>query len=208
MEPAGAAAPAARATALLERTPAERRVLIGLTGAPGSGKSTFAAALAEQLGDAAVIVPMDGFHLAQRELERLERAGRKGAPDTFDPVGYAELLRRCRNETGTPVYAPVFDRGIEEPIAGSIRVHEARIVLTEGNYLLLEDGAWARLRGLLDEAWYLEVPEGDRHERLLRRHIHFGRTREQAEEWIRAVDSPNAERIAATRHRADLVVER
>ena len=180
------------------------RKLLGLVGAPGSGKSTVAQALLDALPGRAQVVPMDGFHLANAELGRLSRAGRKGAPDTFDSAGYVALLRRLRNQpAGEVVYAPEFRREIEEPVAGAIAVRpETPLVITEGNYLLLEEGPWAGVAPLLDEVWYVEVDDGLRIERLLRRHQQFGRSPEAARAWVAQTDEPNAARIAATRARA------
>ncbi len=183
------------------------RQLLGLAGPPGSGKSTLAARLGAALGDRAVVVPMDGFHLAQAELERLGRAARKGAPDTFDAAGYVALLRRLRDQPETEtVYAPAFRREIEEPVAGAIAVPpDATLVITEGNYLLLE-GAWAPVRALLDEAWYVATPDTQREAWLLARHMAFGRDRQAALDWIESTDAPNARLIAAHAGRADLQV--
>lgn len=183
------------------------RRLIGVTGAPGAGKSTLAAAVVHEVGDAVVAVPMDGFHLAQAELERLGRADRKGAPDTFDAAGFVALLRRLRYPAPDAVYAPAFDRHLEEPIAGSIRVApDVPLILVEGNYLLLDDGAWGQVAWLLDECWYVEMDEPVRIERLIARHVAHGRTPDEAREWVLRSDEANAAVIAATRWRADLVV--
>ncbi len=183
------------------------RRLLGLAGPPGSGKSTLAARLVAQLGPLAALVPMDGFHLAQAELERLGRADRKGAPDTFDAAGYVSLLRRLRSQApDETVYAPVFRREIEEPVAGAIPVPpQVRLVVTEGNYLLL-DGPWAPVRGLLDQSWFVATPDAARLDWLLSRHMAFGRSREAALAWIAATDTPNARLIEATRDHADLLV--
>ena len=181
------------------------RRLLGVVGPPGAGKSTLAALMAQALGERAQAVPMDGYHLAQVELERLGRAHRKGAPDTFDAAGYAALLRRLRQQgADETVYAPDFRREIEEPVAGALPVFAATpLVITEGNYLLLDDDpAWAPVADLLDEAWYLDVPANLRLERLAARHVQFGRTREQALAWIAQTDEPNARRIEASAHRA------
>lgn len=181
------------------------RRLLGIVGAPGSGKSTLATLLADHLGDRAQAVPMDGYHLAQVELERLGRAQRKGAPDTFDATGYAALLRRLRDQAPHDVvYAPDFRREIEEPVAGALPVFaRTPLIITEGNYLLLDDDpAWLPVADLLDEVWYLHVDAALRLERLRRRHEQFGRTREQALAWIESTDEPNARRIEACRSRA------
>jgi pantothenate kinase len=184
-----------------------RRVL-GIAGAPGSGKSTLARQVVAALGpDTARLVGMDGFHLAQAELERLGRADRKGAADTFDAAGFAALLRRLRDAREAVVYAPVFRREIEEPIACAVPVpREVPLVVTEGNYLLVADGDWARVRELLDEAWFVETDEERRHEWLIARHIAFGKDPDFARAWSLGTDERNAVLVAATRDRADLVV--
>lgn len=183
------------------------RTLLGLVGAPGAGKSTLAAALLAEFADVAQVVPMDGFHLANVELERLGRRERKGAPDTFDSAGYVALLRRLLAQAdGEIVYAPEFRREIEEPIANAIPIHSrTQLVITEGNYLLLEDGPWAHVAGLLDEVWYVDVDDEVRRHRLTRRHEQFGRSAEEAVAWVAGTDEPNARLIAASRARASFV---
>lgn len=183
------------------------RKLLGLVGAPGAGKSTLASALQQALAPLCQVVPMDGFHLANAELQRLGRAGRKGAPDTFDSAGYAALLQRLRQQPdGEIVYAPEFRREIEEPVAGAIAVlPSTRLVITEGNYLLLDDGPWAGVAALLDEVWYVEVDDGLRTDRLAQRHQQFGRSAQAARDWVAGTDEPNARLVAATRGRAQHV---
>ncbi|NTV39855.1 MAG: nucleoside/nucleotide kinase family protein [Demequinaceae bacterium] len=184
------------------------RRLLGIAGAPGSGKSTLAASLAAALGpELAVVVPMDGFHLAHAELERLGRVGRKGAPDTFDAAGFVALLARLRDAAEPVTYAPQFRREIEEPIAGAIPVpREVPLVIVEGNYLLVDHGAWSGVRALLDQCWFVEVDEAVRMERLVARHRAFGRAEEEARAFAAGSDQANAVVIAATRGRADAVV--
>jgi pantothenate kinase len=184
-----------------------RRKLLGLVGAPGSGKSTLALALLRAFPGRAQVVPMDGFHLANIELQRLGRAGRKGAPDTFDSTGFVALLRRLREQRDDVVYAPEFRREIEEPIAGAIAVlPQTQLVITEGNYLLLDEGPWSGAAALLDEVWYVDVEDELRLDRLVRRHEQFGRSRADALAWVEQTDEPNARRIAATRGKAHRVV--
>jgi pantothenate kinase len=183
-----------------------RRRILGLTGAPGAGKSTLAQAILDALPGQAVVVPMDGYHLANVELARLGRASRKGAEDTFDSAGFVALLRRLREQGDDEiVYAPLFRREIEEPIANAIPVlPEVPLVITEGNYLLLEHGHWKNVRPLLDEVWYVNVDAGLRRERLINRHIDFGRDEQAAKAWVAQTDEPNAVQIDATRERADV----
>ncbi|MEU6776939.1 nucleoside/nucleotide kinase family protein [Streptomyces sp. NPDC046759] len=188
-----------------------RRAVLGVAGSPGAGKTTLAEHLVRALNaDApawAAHVPMDGFHLADTELDRLGRRDRKGAPDTFDAAGYAALLRRLREDTDEVVYAPGFERVLEQPIAGAIPVPPAaRLVVTEGNYLLLAEGPWARVRPCLDEVWFCELAEEERIRRLVARHEEFGKDHERAVAWVLDTDERNAGLVAATRHRADLVV--
>ena len=201
-----------RIDAALERARAlavgpQRRIL-GIAGPPGGGKSTLAELIACELGDRVRVVGMDGFHLAQCELERLGRADRKGAIDTFDVAGYVALLRRLRDPADGVVYAPMFRRDLEEPVGSAVAVPaDVPLVVTEGNYLLVGDGPWAAVRPLLDEGWYVATPEPERLRRLVQRHIAHGRPRDAATAWARGSDQRNAELIETTRHRADRVID-
>lgn len=197
-----------RARSLAGRRP---RAVLGITGAPGAGKTTLAEHLVRALeaegAVSAAHVPMDGFHLADAELDRLGLRDRKGAPATFDAAGYAALLRRLREESGEVVYAPGFERVLEQPLAGAIPVPPtARLVVTEGNYLLLEEGSWAQVRTCLDEVWFCEIDERERVARLVARHEEFGKDHDAAVAWVLGTDQRNADLVAATRRRADLVV--
>jgi len=184
-----------------------RRILVGITGCPGAGKSALVAALLDELGGDVALAPMDGFHLAQVELERLGRTGRKGAPDTFDPFGYISLLERLRNQTAEVIYAPTFRRDLEEPVANAICIEpDVSLLITEGNYLLLDQGPWDRVKDLLDESWFLDLDESERIRRLVARHVEFGRTPAEAQRFVLASDQANARLIELSRNRADLVI--
>lgn len=198
----------ARIARLLARSP---RVIVGVVGEPGAGKSTLTQALSDRLRDAGVptaVVPMDGFHLANAELARLGRADRKGAIDTFDGGGYLSLLRRLRAGDEPVVYAPLYLRGnLKSSIGSALAVaRETAVVLTEGNYLLATDEPWAQVKGLLDEAWFLDVDPRVRRARLYERHVANGKTPERAAAFTDGSDERNAELIRGTRGRADVVV--
>nr|WP_314142839.1 nucleoside/nucleotide kinase family protein [uncultured Rhodococcus sp.] len=189
--------------------PGERRIL-GLTGAPGAGKSTVAEQLVDALGpELAVLIPMDGFHLANEVLIELGRLDRKGAHDTFDDGGYARLIAAVHDQPpgGPLVYAPRFRREIEESIGSSIPVPSSvPLVITEGNYLLMESDAWPAARAMIDEVWFLAPHTRVRHQRLVARHEAYGKSHEDAEFWALGSDERNAELIGSTARRADRIL--
>ena len=185
-----------------------KRMLLGITGSPGSGKSTFAAAL-HALFEAgtAVVVPMDGFHLGNAIIDGTPLRQRKGAIDTFDVGGYLSLLQRLARRDEPVVYAPDFRRQIDEPVAASIAVPASvPLVITEGNYLLADPPAWKKVRAQLDEVWFVDTPPALRLERLVDRHVYFGMERPAAEEWAAGSDQANAELIEKTKASADRII--
>ena len=184
------------------------RFLIGIVGKPGAGKSTLSAYLLEQLHSSEVtVVPMDGYHLSNAVLQELRRADRKGAPDTFDVAGFASLLQRIRNEKSVDIYYPVFDRSIEESIAAQgVVTKETKVVIVEGNYLLHDSGGWEEIAELLDELWFIDVDDEKRLERLIARHIAYGKSPADAQSWSRGSDEVNARTIATGRSRAHAVI--
>jgi pantothenate kinase len=186
--------------------PGTRR-LLGITGAPGAGKSTLATHVAG-LVPAAVVVPMDGFHLADVELRRRGLLDRKGAPETFDAWGYAALLNRLRGAPDHVVMAPGFERDLEQPLAGAVPVPpEAGLVVTEGNYVLVDRPEWRAVRSALDVVWHVRTDPAIRRARLVARHVAFGKSPTEAEAWVERVDEPNAVLVDAAAESADLQLD-
>jgi pantothenate kinase len=188
------------------------RIILGITGSPGAGKTTLAKQLVDRLNDEpggppAVYLPMDGFHLANSTLDELGIHDRKGAIETFDGWGFVALLNRVLVERDHTVYAPSFERTVDEGIAGEVAIPaEARIVVVEGNYLLVDQEPWNRIPHLLAETWFCETAADERLIRLVDRHTRHGRSPEAARAWASTVDGANAILIEATQSRADLVV--
>lgn len=188
------------------------RAILGIAGSPGAGKSTMVGQLLVRIravmGEQwAAHVPMDGFHLADVQLERLGVRDRKGAPDTFDSAGYAQLLERVVRETENPVYVAGFDRRLEQPLAGALVVlPTARLVITEGNYLLLDDPHWMRARRAMDAVWFVVGDERVRVQRLVDRHVEFGKTPQAAAAWVAEIDQPNADTVSTTAGNADRII--
>lgn len=183
-----------------------QRHVLGITGPPGAGKSTLAEAICAELGSSAVCVPMDGFHMPNEDLERLGLADRKGAPETFDAAGFVAMLRRLHDGPNETAYAPAFRRDLDVAVQNAIIVPaDVPLVVTEGNYLLLDEGPWADVRALLDEAWYLRS-DAERVERLIRRHAEFGKSPDEAREWVYRSDEPNARVVEQTERHADVVI--
>lgn len=181
------------------------RVVIGITGKPGAGKSTVTSKLKETIpGERTVILSQDGYHLSNLQLESLGRSNFKGAPDTFDSEGFSKILFRVKSELKNNIYFPVFHREIEESIsAEGLITEKTNVVLVEGNYLLFETHGWGEVAKHLDEIWYLQVDDDLRLSRLVARHIEFGKNPQVAVAWAHGSDEANARLIEKARDKAN-----
>lgn len=181
------------------------RTLIGIVGKPGAGKSTVVEEISKKFDSKTVsIIPMDGFHLSNEELISLGRRDRKGAPDTFNVEGFTSLIKRVKSDSNVDHMFPIFHREIEASIADEGMVpKESKVVVIEGNYLFSEDHNWDGIYPLLDHTWFIEIKDEVRLERLIARHIRFGKTPEEAEAWSRGSDETNARFIGLTANRAE-----
>jgi pantothenate kinase len=191
---------------LLHNSP--QRFILGVVGKPGVGKSTFTDYLREQLSSELVaILPMDGFHMSNEKLIELGRRERKGAPDTFDVDDFAETLANVRDSHGVDIRFPIFNREIEASIPNAGLVPAGvKLVIVEGNYLLHDQSGWEKIAIHLDESWFLNVDDHLRMERLIARHIEFGKSPEDAKDWSQGTDEVNAKLIQLTQPRADYEV--
>ena len=197
--------PVELAAVIRQKATGQGRFLTALAGPPGAGKSTLAAALVDALGQGAKAVPMDGFHYDDRVLIARGARDRKGAPDTFDAQGFFHLLRRLRTEAEVAI--PLFDRDLEISRAGAdIVMPEDRLLVVEGNYLLLNEAPWPEAAPLFDLTVWIDVPEAELDRRLLSRWAHYGKTPEQARAWIDGNDMPNIRRVTQNSRAADVVV--
>ena len=200
----------ARLLAAVDAQP--RRFLLGITGPPGAGKSTLAHALVTSVLDrrertAALVAPLDGFHLSNETLDSLGLLSLKGAPQTFDATSFVGYLRRLRDDPGATVLWPDFDRSAERTVPDAISIlASTRLVITEGNYLLVEQSPWDEVRELLDQVWYLDVPADILRQRLIDRAMAYGRSADDAVRHVDESDLRNAELVARARHLADLII--
>ena len=199
-------------------------ILVGIAGPPGSGKSVFAALLrkllnciAECPGDVAVTVPLDGFHFPNAYLDThyvMDADGTrrplrllKGTPETYDVPGFLRALGRLRSEGR--VALPRYDRRLHDPVEGGIVVEpHHRLVLVEGNYLLLQEGGWEAVASLLDLRLFLSMALSAVRPGMVERHVRGGRTRDDAERHFDRVDLPDYGISVRSAGRADLVIER
>ena len=185
------------------------RSIIGIVGKPGAGKSTVVSEIEKRFDPSQVsVIPMDGYHLSNEELISLDRRDRKGAPDTFDTQSFISLISKVKNNPETELRFPIFHREIEASKADEGIVQSGvKVIVVEGNYLFSEEHNWEGVFPLLDHTWFIEISDEVRIERLIARHIRYGKTPEDAEKWSRGSDEANARFIELTAHRAANIIK-
>ncbi|MBC8548485.1 MAG: hypothetical protein H8D23_02445 [Candidatus Brocadiales bacterium] len=203
------------ATELLEtlsNSPVRSRYFLGITGCPASGKSVLAKKLTDEISsrtgdDLAVVVPMDGFHLPNNILEERGLIKSKGAPETFDADSFVELINRLHECPDRSIMCPAYDRRAHDPVENAITIQPGnRLIIVEGNYLLLGFSPWNTIHPKMNEVWYIDAPLQTVKERLFHRHISGGASKDEAERKVASVDLPNAELIKKTCSLADKII--
>ena len=181
------------------------RSIIGIVGKPGAGKSTVVLEIEKKFTPNEVsIIPMDGYHLSNEALIELGRRDRKGAPDTFDTAAFISLITKVKNSPQLDHRFPIFHREIEASVEDEGLVPtSAKIIVIEGNYLFSDEHNWSGVFPLLDHTWYIEIDDEIRMQRLIARHIKYGKTPAAAEAWSRGSDEANARFIEKTSHKAE-----
>jgi pantothenate kinase len=200
-------------TALINAyTNQEKRFLLGITGIPGAGKSTMAAALAKRINETltkniAIVVPMDGFHLHNDILKKRGLFAQKGAPETFDAEGFTALIKQIALDRDHSVYCPAYNRNLHNPVPNAVLVEKHhRIIIIEGNYLLLPTAPWQELKNFFSETWFIDISPTITKQRLIRRHMRSGRPLHEALTKIDSTDMPNAKLILNTKPLADKII--
>ncbi len=188
------------------------RKLIAIAGIPGSGKTTLMLKLIDRINAikpaTAAAVSMDAYHLMNVQLDALDLRKVKGSPQTYDVTSYLHLLKQLKTQTKRDVFYPVYDRGIHNPIwrASQIVKPKVKILFTEGQFLLLDHAPWDELANVVDESWYLKVDPAKVREDLIARHVHGGRTREDAIEHVTRSDDANRDLVLTCMRKPDLIV--
>ena len=187
------------------------RIIVGIAGPPGSGKSTLSSLLLEDYEKVkpgmAKIVPMDGFHLSNEKLEELGLLSLKGIPDSFDAAGFVRLMDRLKGSREIRIPFPLFDRSIEKVIPdGDFVDQENKLLIVEGNYLLYDKIPWNQIQHYLDYSIYLDAGEDILFPRLLERHKEGGKSEKEAEEKVLSTDIPNARLVARSKEKADYIL--
>lgn len=188
------------------------RYFLGITGCPAAGKSMLAESLSDEINfrtgdDLAAVVPMDGFHLPNSILKENDLLNIKGAPETFDADSFVELINRLHEFPNRSIMCPEYDRKIHDPVENSITIQPCnRLIIVEGNYLLLNVSPWNLIRTKMNEVWYIDTPLNTVKERLFYRHIAGGSSKKEAERKVASVDLPNAELVKKTLLSADKIV--
>ncbi|WP_052726395.1 nucleoside/nucleotide kinase family protein [Devosia epidermidihirudinis] len=191
---------------------AHRRIAIGIAGGPGSGKSTLAAELVTMINathpGSAALVPMDGFHMRHAKLEAMGQVDYKGAPHTFEGAEFVNFLHRLKVADGD-ISGPAYSRKIEDVVENAFTIPaDVRVLIVEGNYLLLTEGPWAGVKPLLDYSVFVDVPRDLVKARLLKRHGEEGLfTEERNRAHIERNDMPNFDLVTLSQDRADVVIE-
>lgn len=188
-----------------------KRFVLGIVGIPASGKSSLTVQLMEYIEaiapSEAALLPMDGYHLTNHKLDELGLRDRKGSPHTFDAEGYVQAIEAVK-PAGVSLSFPVYDRAIHDPKPDAGQIESShQLIVTEGNYLLLDQPPWDRLGQVINECWWLDTPTEQAKEWMIKRHVQGGRTEEDARSHYEHSDAANTQLILEHSREPDLIIQ-